>query len=220
MSNSAAPLKMIHGTGNPNAKIFVLKDSPHFDEIRSREFLSHSAGHEFRKMLLEAGITSSDVYTSAVSLVYNQRPLYATKKKDSEYLTNPTKSGDFYIDQTVFDQLPRLQSEIEAVNPSIIVPIGAVALWLCAAESSIPTWRGSVHISERFNRKYICTYPPETILKVWAWRYQSVRDLQRVKHESEFRELRLPVRNFEIAPTFEQVMSRLNELKRLANLGG
>lgn len=208
-----ATLRMNHGTGNPNAKIFIIKDSPSFDEVRRQEYLSDSAGLEFRKMLREAGIISTDVYCSSVSktfLMGKTETYFSSEKKHRENKVH--FSDNHFVSPFILDDLEKLEAEIAAVNPTILVPLDPLALFLCSKETSISTWRGSVNWSQRFNRKFIPTYNPSLILKVWNWRYHSVRDLQRVAHEQHSRELVLPPYRFKIAPTFNEVMIQLQKL--------
>lgn len=211
-------LRIPHGMGNPSAKILFLKDMPSFDEVRHQEFFADAGGREFRKMLGEAGIQFTDVYSTSVS------KSYLPGKDEERFSDKRTKyAGKIRFENTMFMQesivrdFEILMKEIEALSPNIIVPLGPLALWLAIGETSISTWRGSLNFSPRFNRKIIPTFDPAMIIKVWNWRYQSVRDLQRVESESNRKELILPNYNFTINPTYMQAMTRLQMLVNEAN---
>ena len=204
-----------HGTGNPDAKIFILKDAPTFDEIKRQEFLSDTGGAEFKKMLLEAGITTTEIFTSSVSkgtLIGTIDSYFTDKASKGKLIVGGVRHGSLWIKQSILDGWNNVAEEIDRVKPNIIVPTGPIGLHFLRGESSIATWRGSVNWSDAVNRKVIPTYDSAMIMKVWNWRYHAVRDLQRVAYEAQKPTIDDPGYKFEIAPSFTQVMARLQTL--------
>jgi DNA polymerase I-like protein with 3'-5' exonuclease and polymerase domains len=67
--------------------------------------------------------------------------------------------------------------------------------------------------------KVIPTYHPAAVLRQWSWRSAAVADLRRAYRESGSRTYDPPRWNFDIRPSFERVMERLNWLLMLAEGG-
>jgi len=213
-------LELRHGTGNPDASIVFLKDMPSFDEVRSQEFNSDNPGREFKKMCAEAGIIFSDTYTTSVSKshLYGKNEDLWTDKKTKKGIKNQYLDGMYLLD-SIFNDIQTLKTELDIIRPVIVVPLGPLSLWCLTREQSTHTWRGSVNWSDFSQSKVIASHDPAMVIKVWAWRYHSVRDLQRVAQESKTREISIPDYNFTIAPTFDQVMIRLQSLINQAEKG-
>lgn len=205
-------LILAQGQGNPNASIVFLRDFPSFEDARKQKHFEDGAGVEFRKMCAEAGIIFSETFSTTISrqvLMGKGDDLITTKKSKKE---GKLPFDKLWVHPSFVSGLEKLQEEINLIKPNIIVPLGPLSLYLCNNEVSLNNWRGSVGYAERFGCKYLPTYDPAMILKVWNWRYAAVRDLQRVAHESTFPELQTPDYNFTIQPSYLQVMTTLQML--------
>lgn len=67
--------------------------------------------------------------------------------------------------------------------------------------------------------KVIPTYHPAAVLRQWSWRSAVVRDLQRAHANLGSRTYADPQWNFDLRPSFEQVVERLTWLRMLAEGG-
>jgi uracil-DNA glycosylase len=212
-------LAISHGNGCPTAKILFLKDSPSFDEVKHQEMFADSAGFDFKKMMIEANINFVDTYATCLTRQYRTLPLITNKKAEANSFKRYFKINTFFIDEIVKEESEQAFAEIKAVNPLIVVPLGPVSLLLLTNESSLATWRGSMMWSEKLNCKIIPTYSPQQVQRMYSWRYQVVRDLQRVSYESNFKEIRKPKKDFIISPSFVETLRELNRLIKMADDG-
>jgi len=64
------------------------------------------------------------------------------------------------------DQVALCRSRLEALNPDLIVGLGATALWFLTGESAITSFRGTFFPSP-FGGDAICTFHPASILYQW-----------------------------------------------------
>lgn len=213
-------LTLAHGQGNPNARIVFIRDFPPFEDVRRQKHFSDGAGAEFTRMCTEAGIVVSDTFVTTISrqTFFGRAPDYFSDKKKNTDIRKKLFRG-IWVHEAVLAGLESLKGELAAIQPNIIVPLGPLALFLCNGTLNVSTWRGSVGWSDSFNCKYIATYDPAQILRVWSWRYACVRDLQRVEAESHYPELKLPEYKFIIKPSYAQAMGKLQELINRADGG-
>jgi len=115
-----------------------------------------------------------------------------------------------------------LDAELAALpNLRLIVPAGATSLEVLCRKMSIESWRGSIipsTLTGVLGKKCVPIIHPAAILRNWLFLPATIIDLQRVKEEAEFPEIRLPERKFLIRPTFEQVMEEIHLWKTSTDL--
>ena len=117
----------VPGEGNPNARIMFVGEGPGADEdAQGRPFVGR-AGQLLDKIIAAMGLKRSDVY---IGNVLKCRPPENRDPKPEE----------------IINCLPYLQSQIELINPEIIVALGAhAARALLDNNKSIGQLRGLFH---------------------------------------------------------------------------
>jgi hypothetical protein len=103
-------------------------------------------------------------------------------------------------------ELDRLYTEINKVNPNVIVALGATAAWALLHSTGIKAIRGSVaftYPNDKLGRQYkvVPTYHPAAIAREWSNRPVGVADLDKAKRESLTPAFRRPARTLWTYPT-------------------
>src|SRR5687768_2322196 len=205
------------------ATVLVIGEFPTVDDERKMRLFSGMAGEEFHKMLHEAGFLSTEIrFTTLLrSRPYNSQMKYAwtkTKKEANACMPGVEKTGDIYCSDEFKEGAYEALREIERVQPNVVITLGDAALWAITGELSISKWRGSLLKVIGTSTKVIPTYSPQQIMKMWEWRYFAVRDLQRAKHESGFKELVSPEMRLTIRPDFDAAMDILSAIIDVARV--
>lgn len=207
----------VHPRGSPHAKILIVGEAPGKNEIEAGIPFVGASGQELVHMLTEAGIAESDcMFTNVINfrpadnLVAN---FFATSKKKAAEIGATSYCGKYAL-PIVFAGIKDLEQLINAVKPNVVVATGNIALWACTGELGILKWRGSEMQGQINETKFKCIpiVHPAAILRNWSWRWFTVVDLRRVRREASFPELQRPGYNFVIRPSFDSVVSRLQQL--------
>lgn len=187
-------LKYIPGYGNNHCKILILGECPTYeDQLVGKAF---SKSRETILALNEAGINFNDCWKTTVSKFFIPPN---TGKKKIPFAVRAEQNG---IDLN--QQLTELQNEITSIKPNIILGIGKSSLWATTGNTDLEHFRGS--ILHGMGRKFISTYNPEHLgwhasdieFKGYWNRQIILADLRRAKQQSEFPEIRRPIRNLGI----------------------
>ncbi len=167
---------IVNGTGDPNARIFVIGEGPGLKEdIYGQPFVG-PAGTLLKKILTEAGIDSRSVFFSNVVRCL---PKGTTKTvREPEY-------------EEIEACAPYLEQEIAAVKPTIIVPAGNTALRyiLGAKNINISSKRGLEIWSDKYNCKVMPVFHPAAILRNPKFEGVTIQDFIRIKNSSTSKEL-------------------------------
>lgn len=219
----------VPATGPTPAKILIVGEAPGAQEIEQGKPFVGASGTELTKMLQEAGILRSDVRITNVTPYRppgNKLELWAPKKKKDIGPNHQLFRGR-YFDPRIIEGIGALEEEIRTTNPSVIVPLGNLALWACTGEEGILKWRSSLlrykppgsggDLFENGNSpagayKVIPTIHPAAILRTWEWRYLAVHDFRRVRRWADFQGFPEIKENFIVAPTYSQVIDTLTGL--------
>ena len=155
---------VVIGTGNKNAKIMFIGEGPGADEdIQGIPFVG-KAGQLMDKAFAGVGIKREDVYIANVVKCrppQNRNPENDEAEACREYL----------------------ESQIELINPKIIVLLGSVALKnVLGQEYGITSYRGKW--VEKDGRKVIATFHPAALLrdetkKIFFWK--DLKEISNVK---------------------------------------
>jgi uracil-DNA glycosylase len=141
----------VAGEGSPDAEVVFIGEAPGKQEAKTGRPFIGSAGKILRSLINEVGLKDEDVYiTSPVKYL----PIRGT----------PTKED---IDHGRI----HLNSQLEIINPKIVVLLGSVAAQ-AILEAKFPVTQVHGTIIEKNNRKYFLTfhpaaglhYPPNRIL--------------------------------------------------------
>ncbi|MEM2652633.1 MAG: uracil-DNA glycosylase [Candidatus Caldarchaeum sp.] len=151
----------VPGEGNHRAEVMLIGEGPGEDEdLQGRPFVGRS-GKLLTEALKEAGWSREDVF---ITNVVKCRP------PDNREPTPEERSicSDRY-----------LRKQIEAINPRLIILLGAVAVKTLLGIGSVTAVRGKAF--EKHGRKYFCTYHPAAALYNPANKTTFFKDIQRAK---------------------------------------
>lgn len=180
---------------------------PHLHEQARASFQSDNVWLSMREAWLEA---ASVMFTNVI----NQRPgldsnefdlLCAKKAEVGERYPLPAISNGKYLHPKHFPHLKRLQDEIAACNPNLVVALGGKACWALLGSTRIGALRG-VCAAGAFKRKIMPTYHPAGVLRNWSWRPIVLVDLMKALRESAFPEIIRPERQVLVNPTMEEMV--------------
>jgi len=212
---------MIIPTGPHTAKIMLVGEFPHEQDLLNSAPFVGGPGYELRKMLQEVGIYFEHCY---VTMVMKDRvpqgkveTIIATKKKDITHAH--VYCNGKYVLPSVVESLDQLRGEIERVKPNVVVTFGNLALWALTGEWGAGSWRSSIMDSTLVpGQKVIPTISPAMVMPQWRLRPLIVHDLARAKKQSAGPEIQRTVYNFLIRPTFEQACDYLEAMIQDATL--
>lgn len=214
---------IVPGEGPIPARIMVLGDAPGYDDERAGHPFTGAAGRELDKMLHEAGILRSEVYTTNVC---QQRPpsndvgeWLTLKKKGFPPSWLPFRQG--HVAPPVRAGIDHLMKEISLVNPNLIIALGNLSLWTLCGLWGISKWRGSeLRVDWSADGPLVVpTYHPAYVLRDWSERAATVRDLRRAGARCGSRVLPKPQWNFIIRPSFSQATDCLQNILGLLQKG-
>lgn len=217
-------LPSIQPEGPTPASIMIVGDFPSESDVYDRLPFAGQTGHEFSRILQEAGILRT---ACRITMAYRTRPtggnldlLSPTKKKDRtpEHISHLGR----WVIPSVLDEIKALELEIQATKPTCIIACGTLALWVLTGKWSSPKWRGSCLETLRVydfqdgtpprKVKVIPTYSPASVMAQWKWRPILIRDLKRAKDESLTPLYNRPERHFIVRPDFQTTLLRLDQI--------
>ena len=208
----------VAGEGPAPCRVLVCGEAPGSDEERLGRPFVGASGAELDKMLAEAGLHRSTVF---VTNVCRHRPpnnkidawMSRTKKPPEGFVL----MRDRWVDSRIANGFEKLLVEMEAVKPNLVIALGNVSMWALTGHWGISDWRGSELLVDWMGEptKVIPTYHPAAILRQWSWRSAAIADLKRAYRESGSRAYDHPEWKFDIRPSFETVVKRLEWLLML-----
>ena len=204
----------VQGEGPIPSRIMLVGEFPSEEDERRGAPFQGASGQELSRMLHEAGILRSECYTTYACKV---RPpqgqiaaFMALKKKDIG--SAHSLLLDRHVTKELVEGYAVLRTEIEMVQPNIIVAFGSLAMWMLTGQWGVLKWRGSLMQMEG-GPKVIPTLTPSSVLREWPNRALVLSDLRRVKRHMTSREYdNRPEWRFRIRPSFQDVLGTLNEL--------
>ncbi len=208
-------LVKVPGAGPQPSKILLIGEAPGKEEDETGKPFVGRSGQELTKMLNEAQILRTEC---RVTNVCKYRPPRNDISLWWELHDKGKKKGELKLcDPRVEEGLAELRDEIARTQPNVIVPLGNLPLWACTGNTGITKWRSSLlHPQDSLGCsegvKVIPTLHPAAILRKWDWRYLAVHDLRRAKRWSEVAGFPEITRHFQLAPSFSEVVSRLEWL--------
>lgn len=125
--------QVVHGIGNPEARVFFLGEAPGQQEDRKGEPFVGNAGRLFDRLLAENGLSRDEVFITNV--VACRPPGNRTPK-----------AGE------VKAHAPWLDHQLRLVDPDVIVTLGRIALTFFLPKAKITQVRGQPQQVERNGR--------------------------------------------------------------------
>lgn len=176
------------GRGNPNAKIMLVGEAWGKHEKRLGQPFVGPAGNVLTELLLKAGIDPDDCYYT--NIINDQPP----GNDLSEWIPKGVPSDH------VADGIDSLISEIEEVNPNLIIPLGNWPLWLFYGQrlnkdgkpAGITDYRGYVLEARKVarGRKLLPTLHPSYYLRgAFGEAGLGIMDFRRASVEARTREI-------------------------------
>lgn len=146
----------VFGTGNPRARLMIVGEQPGDREDREGQPFVGPAGKLLRSCLAATGLSSQDAYFTNTVKHFRWQPAPYDKKKRIH------KRATW---RQISTCKPWLEAEIEAVQPELILCLGATASQaLLGKEFSITQQRGQVF--ETQGQKLLCSVHPSSLLRI------------------------------------------------------
>lgn len=149
--------KVVFGVGNIDAQIMFVGEAPGGEEEVQGEPFVGPAGQLLTKMIAGMGLGRGDVY---IGNIMNWRPEIPTAPGAVQYGNRPPTADEMAY------CLPYLKAQIEVVNPSLLVALGATAaqgLLGAGSFKALGEVRGKWH--EFAGKPLMVTYHPSYILR-------------------------------------------------------
>lgn len=203
----------VNGRGPKDARIMLVGEAPGFDEEIAGEPFVGMSGRELKAQLKEAGIDMDQCYVTNVCKFRppdNDMSLWLNDKKTS------LKKGyvcylNRYAHPIVMEGVNELKQEIETVKPDVIIGFGNTPLWALMGHWGVTNWRGSeLHFGDT---PFVPTLHPAGVLRNWANRPQVIHDLKTRVVRRLNEGFVVPQYDFNIAPTFLEVMEFIDGCK-------
>lgn len=189
--------------GKRDADIAIVYEQPHNAE--NNTFLKGSESRQLDSFLNKAGIDLYSCYRTTVA-----------KKEMRGFSSRMYKKG--YATDELQIHWRKLEKELKAVDPNVIITLGKEALRAVTQRTDISehNYRGSILDSPA--GKVIPTFDIRYIFKVWEDNPIMIFDLIRAKEESLSPELNLPERELLTDPTFSEIKNFINHCKEQEKL--
>ena len=190
----------IMGRGNKKAKIMIIQDCPgEVDDKNGKSFVGKSS-NEFRKSMEKRGIDTSDVYwTSLVKCTVSDDKVTPKQAKVCQSL---------------------IETEIEVVDPDIIIPMGNQSMKFTIGKVGLTKLRGNAQEIELLGRQRIVLpmMHPRSVIKKPVYKDFILKDLDTLKELYDNGMTEVSNVNYRYLETLEDVITELDRLKRDAKI--
>jgi len=206
--------------GTPTAKIAFVGEAPGEIEANTGRAFHPKApvGKLTTTLLASVGLSRSDVYFTNV---IKERP--GKRSNDpKDFITFNAQGKVNYTSPEFQEYLKILKTQLSKCKANVIAAVGNIAVHaLCGYEKPmVSRRRGSILESTLLpGRKVIPIIHPGSAVGVngqyrdYYMRYPIMRDLQKLKRESAFPEIKLPKRTYLIAPSFLEAIDYIDQAK-------
>lgn len=188
-------------------------EAPSHEEVERGSPFVGPSGRIFNAQLRTANLDRAEFYVGNVfdeKLPDNDIRNWCAKPAEAKlggFDDLPPISSAGYLKPDYRHHLDRLRNELEDVRPSVIVPLGATALWAFTGRLDIGSQRGSIIKATRTapGVKLVPTFHPSFVMRQWKFFSIVVADFIRANTQSAFRELILPHKELLIEPTDQEL---------------
>lgn len=180
-------------------RIAFIGEAPSDEEVMFKKPFVGPSGSIFNAILRTAGLERSEY------LVTNTFDEQAPDNDVSSWMRDEARCQENFA---------RLNSELMACQPNVIVPLGNTALWALTGHQSIKTFRGSVTKATRVypDAKLLPTLHPEAVRKDWRFLPVVAADFIKASEEADLGpQITYPKVELLIEPTFEDVQEFAQE---------
>lgn len=177
------------------------------EEKEGKPFVGAS-GRFLTAVLSQCGIDRRECY---ITNVFNLRP---KPKNDIKNLCGKKVEGipgmpalvkGKYALAEYKPELDRLYAEVKQQDPTLIIALGGTAAWALLHTSGIKRIRGATQRSIT-GHKVLPTYHPAAVFRDWTLRPILLADLHKARRESEYPDIRRPLREVWIEPSMEDLL--------------
>jgi len=118
----------------------------------------------------------------------------------------PQVSQGKYLHPDWFDEIERLQTELETYDPNLIIACGNEALWALCGVTGITKYQGAIMECTLVpGLKVLPVFHPAAALREYSLKVLITQSLFKARHEVKFREIVRPNREIWIYPTVEDL---------------
>ena len=224
MSRQAVPSHV--PSGQP--KIAFVFDFPSTDEQRLGQIMVGSTGKMFHKM---CEILDVDVENCLLTYALAQKPAqenpahfflnkksYQSSIKEKKWRSKYPVNGFGFLKEEYESELERLENELNACNPNIIIAMGSLALWALTGLDKIGTYRGTILRSNLTGEtKVLPTFSPSAVVRNYDFRPVVLADIKKALQESETPDIKIKERELWIEPTLEDLQKFEADYIRINN---
>jgi DNA polymerase len=156
------------------AKIAFVGEAPSDEELDKLQPLVGPAGRVFNAMLRNANLERSEYLITNV---------FDEQAEDNDV----AKAGWLKDEARIAENFARLNAELTAAQPNVIVPMGATAMWAFTGINSISNYRGAVTKATRLmeGAKLVPTYHPAAVMRNWQLLPIGVKDFEKAAMEAD-----------------------------------
>lgn len=182
-------------------RIAFVGEAPSTDEVIQRRPFVGDAGRVFNAMLRMANLEREEYLITNV---------FDEQAPDNDL----DKAGWFRDDVRIAENFARLNEELNATQPTVIVPLGGTALWAFTGNRTIKGFRGSVTAATQLRpgAKLMPTFHPSYIQKNWHMLAIGTGDIIKASEEADLGpEIIYPHVELLIEPTVQDVLNFVPE---------
>ncbi len=194
-------------------KLAFLAEAPSYEEVSPTRGpprpLIGPSGLIFNAMLRTAGIDRADCWVGNVfdvQLPGNDVGAWCALGKEragwGEDYDLPGIAQVGWLRPEYLHHLDHLKAELEAVQPTVVIPLGGTALWAMTGGAGIGAARGFTQEATLIlpGVKLLPSYHPAFVQKVWKWFSVGVGDFEKALAEAEYPEVRHRSRKLHLTP--------------------
>lgn len=196
------------------AKLAFIGEAPSDEETMRLEPLVGPSGRVFNAMLRNANIDRDEIF---ISNAFDQRI-----PGDTDREIDQNRALWLKDDVRVAENAARLNEELERVQPNVIVPLGATALWaFTGVGTGISKYRGAATAATRIRvgAKLIPTYHPAYVIRNWQSLSIVVGDFIKASAEADLGpRIIYPRLEIYVEPTLDDIREWVPEWKSARKL--
>ena len=212
MSRQAVPSHVPSG----QSKIAFVFDFPSTDEQRLGQIMVGSTGKMFHKMceILDLNVENC-LLTYALSQkpaqenpahFFNNKNSYKALLKEGKSRSKFPVNGFGFLKEEYEGEIDRLETELNACKPNVIIAMGSIALWALTGLDKIGTYRGTVLKSNLTGgTKVLPTFSPSAVIRNFDFRPVVLSDIKKAVAESETPDIKIKERELWIEPNIEDL---------------
>lgn len=201
-------------------KISFVAEAPSWEELEKGAPLVGPSGKMFNSMLRTAKLDRSSYHVTNVfdvKIPDNKIKNWCVPLKEAreqKLTTLPPIGQAGFLRAEYRYHLERLGEELRHAAPTVIVPLGATALWAFTGQANISQMRGTAMPATRIapGVKLVPTYHPMFVMKQFPLYQVVVRDLMYAAQEANKPEVHIAHRELLLEPTIQEIKDYIPRL--------